>query len=43
MIQWLVKLSCHHEWELMAKTTYTNGVRYLLVCKKCGKLKTKWV
>ena len=40
---WLAKLSCHHDWEILAKTEYTNGYRYLLACKKCGKIKTKQV
>lgn len=37
------KLVCNHEWELLAKTEYIDGYRMLFVCKKCGKMKTKWV
>lgn len=39
----LAKKACFHEWELLAKTEYTDGYRMLFVCKKCGKMKTKWV
>lgn len=37
------KLFCMHDWEVMAKTEYTHGYRYLLKCKKCGKLVRKWL
>ena len=37
------KLACKHEWELLAKTEYIDGYRMLFVCKKCGKMKKKWV
>lgn len=39
----LEKLSCKHEWQIAAKTIYLDGVKYMLICKKCGKIKTKWV
>ena len=37
------KLFCMHDWEVMATTEYTDGYRYLLKCKKCGKLVRKWL
>lgn len=37
--KWLEKLACRHEWTIIAKTSYTDCNRYLLVCSKCGKLK----
>lgn len=41
--KWLEKLACGHEWTIIAKTSYTDCNRYLLVCSKCGKLKRKRV
>lgn len=41
--KWLKKLACRHEWTIIAKTSYTDCNRYLLVCSKCGKLKRKLV
>jgi hypothetical protein len=41
--KWLEKLACRHEWTIIAKTSYTDCNRYLLVCSKCGKLKRKLV
>ena len=37
--------SCHIAWDrsIIAKTSYTDCNRYLLVCPKCGKLKRKRV
>lgn len=37
------KLVCKHEWETLAMVDYTNGRRYLFTCKKCGKMKTKFI
>ena len=37
------KWACKHEWEVAARTVYLDGNRYLLICKKCGKIKRKWV
>ena len=37
------KWSCKHQWEMVAKTNYMDGSEYLFICKKCGKMKTKWV
>ena len=46
-MSWFKKLmekwACKHEWKIVAKTIYLDGDRYMLVCKKCGKIKTKWV
>lgn len=36
-------IPCRHEWSIIAKTSYTDCNRYLLVCPKCGKLKRKRV
>lgn len=41
--KWLEKRACRHEWTIIAKTSYTDCIRYLLVCLKCGKLKRKRV
>lgn len=30
--KWLEKLACRHEWTIIAKTSYTDCNRYLLVC-----------
>ena len=43
-MNWLDKLfdkwTCKHEWNVAAKTSYAYSPdRYLLVCKKCGKIK----
>lgn len=38
--KWLEKLACR---TIIAKTSYTDCNRYLLVCSKCGKLKRKRV
>lgn len=35
--KWLEKLACRHEWTIIAKTSYTDCNRYLLVCSKCVK------
>lgn len=37
------KLLCHHKWEVMAKTEYSDCDRYLLQCACCGKLARKIV
>ena len=37
------KLTCKHQWKLLAKTEYIDGYRMLFVCEKCGKMKKKWV
>ena len=37
--KWVYK----HEWETLAKVDYTNGCRYLFACKKCGKMKSKFL
>lgn len=37
------KWVCKHEWETLAKVDYTNGCRYLFACKKCGKMKSKFL
>lgn len=47
-MEWFKKLidkwTCKHEWEITAKSRYSyGGDRYMLICKKCGKIKTKWV
>jgi len=46
IINLLRKWGCFHEWklELEIKQTYENkvcGMKYLYICKKCGKM--KWV
>lgn len=46
-MNWFKKLmekwTCKHEWDIAAKTIYLDGDRYMLICRKCGKIKTKWV
>ena len=37
------KWSCKHQWEMVAKTSYIDGVEYLFICQKCGKMKKKWI
>lgn len=37
------KLTCKHEWKLLARTEYSDCYVYLFVCKKCGKMKKKRV
>lgn len=37
--QWLSKLVCCHEWEILKVTSYTTHDRCLMVCKKCRKVK----
>ena len=37
----LEKWSCHHEWELVAKASYSYFDKYMFICKKCGKIKKK--
>lgn len=37
------KWACKHEWKMLARTEYADGIRYLFVCEKCGKMKKKWV
>ena len=37
------KWTCKHEWETKVMTEYTTGRKYLFICKKCGKMKIKWV
>lgn len=34
------KWACKHEWEIAAKSNYLDGDNYMLICKKCGKIKT---
>lgn len=37
------KWACKHEWTIVAKTIYLDRDRILFACKKCGKMKRKWV
>lgn len=37
------KWACKHQWEMIAKTNYLDGVEYLFICQKCGKMKKKWI
>lgn len=39
----LEKWACKHQWEVLAKTEYSDCSQYLFVCKKCGKMKKKWI
>ena len=41
--QILEKWAYKHQWEMIAKTNYLDGVEYLFVCEKCGKMKKKWI
>lgn len=33
------KWACKHEWEMKAKTSYSDCNVFLFVCTKCGKMK----
>ena len=37
------KIACKHQWKMLARTEYADGIQYLFVCEKCGKMKKKWV
>ena len=37
------KWVCKHEWKMVAKTSYLDGIEYLFICTKCGKMKKQWV
>lgn len=39
----LEKLCCKHDWQIVSSVKYIYYWRYLLICKKCGKIKTKRV
>ena len=39
----LEKITCKHQWKILARTDYTDGVQYLLICEKCGKMKKKFI
>lgn len=39
----LEKLCCKHDWQIVRSVEYIDCWRYLLICKKCGKIKTKRV
>lgn len=41
--QMLEKWACKHQWKVLAGTEYSDGIQYLFVCKKCGKMKKKWI
>lgn len=41
---WVEKRNCHHDWELLESTRYSDAPdSFLYVCKKCGKMKKKSV
>ena len=37
------KIACKHQWKILDRTEYTDGIQYLFVCEKCGKMKKKWI
>lgn len=37
------KWACKHQWEMVAKTNYVDCIKYLFICKKCGKMKNRKV
>lgn len=45
IINLINKLACNHDWKLEHKTDIIDdfddviGVKYLYICKKCGKFK----
>ena len=39
----LEKIACKHQWKILARTDYDDGVQYLFVCEKCGKMKKKFI
>ena len=39
----LEKIACKHQWKMVARTEYTDGIQYLFVYEKCGKMKKKWI
>lgn len=40
IIEIFEKLACKHEWEILRTTEYVDCYKHLLVCKKCGKVRT---